>query len=1079
MATPQHSIIFWAPPVNAEPTLLVGDVVIPDDDGSGDWVIASAANRGTRGSEGVALSVTGGSGFGSVEIQSAGVLDATTSGLAAGAKQLVRVSSAGRIERIASYTAGDDVIGHAEADGRVHLHFGLPWGDIAALAGGTGLPPGWYNIEDYGGVGDGVTDNTAAFHAMLAAMSPDFAFGLTAYIPPGSFYFADNVWVYKQICIRTATTSGVGNGDCELVFAAGKQLIIPQDGSPYGGKGEGSAINGLIIRTTKVTQPEWAAATAYVVGDRVHLPTSDVTMSDLSGDAFTQGKIGTNWAYLECIVAGTSHAATVPTATFEPDFSANLVPLQQYYSKNVVRGRTGGNLITSVVFVCTTEGIAGGSEPTWNTTPGATTASGTAVFTAYSSADWWVTDGTVVWACKVHAGLLLKARAHIEDCFIEGSTNGGITVRAGSPLNNSANHWTANRVRIRQCGIGLCASGSDANVANVMSIDIEGAGAGVTGQGGYGILDRSQLGNTYVACHVANDAASGGGPSYRGGDGSNWTVFVNCYSESWGGGVGRGLYIRSIIKYPALTLLGAWGSGYYDSDTRVGIHEGGDQGVLNLVGRVNAAAGGGKVEGYLGSRGDGSKAFRWGKSTYPSTDLSGVSHSTALAWPATDWWTMGYHTAVGDQSLAMPGYGAVWPVSGAVVTTKGAAWIPQSRVFVGAYDADPPSIGYATAQPTSGHYVLGSIVFDLNASAGGDIGWRCTASTTYTSPTVVNTEATWETIPWPSAGSGAPTDATYVTLGTNATLTNERVITAGSGISLTDNGAGSTLVIAATGGSGAPVGATYVTISLDGTLTNERTLAAGTNMSLSDGGANGAVTLNCTGTFLTAAGNSDEIQTKGSGNALAAATNVRAVSGAVIIGSGTAATIGSLRFPSASTVVGSMRNSINTADLVLFATNNSDGLYIGTDTSFTTANQVSLLNLFAVTGGYVQIGLGGTGYCRAHAGVMKAAVPRHGDSQPFGSEGAATISLAGLGSYTLVAAEYSLGIWIFTGTPSGDGIDITIPRPAGASDAYKVMVHHTGTLNIDLVHGGGSLTLAAGACRSIYVTSSSIVADNS
>ncbi len=45
----------------------------------------------------------------------------------------------------------------------------------------------------------------------------------------------------------------------------------------------------------------------------------------------------------------------------------------------------------------------------------------------------------------------------------------------------------------------------------------------------------------------------------------------------------------------------------------------------------------------------------------------------------------------------------------------------------------------------------------------------------------------------------APTDPSYVTLGTNGTLTNERVLTAGTGISLTDAGAGSTITIANTG----------------------------------------------------------------------------------------------------------------------------------------------------------------------------------------------------------------------------------------------------------------------------------------
>lgn len=45
------------------------------------------------------------------------------------------------------------------------------------------------------------------------------------------------------------------------------------------------------------------------------------------------------------------------------------------------------------------------------------------------------------------------------------------------------------------------------------------------------------------------------------------------------------------------------------------------------------------------------------------------------------------------------------------------------------------------------------------------------------------------------SGSFAPADATYVTLSTNATLTNERVLTAGSNVFLTDGGAGSTITV--------------------------------------------------------------------------------------------------------------------------------------------------------------------------------------------------------------------------------------------------------------------------------------------
>ena len=45
------------------------------------------------------------------------------------------------------------------------------------------------------------------------------------------------------------------------------------------------------------------------------------------------------------------------------------------------------------------------------------------------------------------------------------------------------------------------------------------------------------------------------------------------------------------------------------------------------------------------------------------------------------------------------------------------------------------------------------------------------------------------------------------------------------------------------GGGGAPVGAQYVTLAADSTLTNERVLTAGTNVTLTDAGAGGAVTI--------------------------------------------------------------------------------------------------------------------------------------------------------------------------------------------------------------------------------------------
>lgn len=53
-----------------------------------------------------------------------------------------------------------------------------------------------------------------------------------------------------------------------------------------------------------------------------------------------------------------------------------------------------------------------------------------------------------------------------------------------------------------------------------------------------------------------------------------------------------------------------------------------------------------------------------------------------------------------------------------------------------------------------------------------------------------------------SSGSGAPTDAQYVVIALDGTLTDERKLTAGSGVVLTDGGAGGDLTIDANAGGG-------------------------------------------------------------------------------------------------------------------------------------------------------------------------------------------------------------------------------------------------------------------------------------
>lgn len=94
--------------------------------------------------------------------------------------------------------------------------------------------------------------------------------------------------------------------------------------------------------------------------------------------------------------------------------------------------------------------------------------------------------------------------------------------------------------------------------------------------------------------------------------------------------------------------------------------------------------------------------------------------------------------------------------------------------------------------------------------------------------------------------TGTQLAATISNFAAAARAETEAELLAGTNITITPAGSGATrtLTIAASGvGGGAPIGAQYVTLVADGSLTSERVLTAGAGVSVTDGGAGGAVTV--------------------------------------------------------------------------------------------------------------------------------------------------------------------------------------------------------------------------------------------
>ena len=400
-----------------------------------------------------------------------------------------------------------------------------------------------------------------------------------------------------------------------------------------------------------------------------------------------------------------------------------------------------------------------------------------------------------------------------------------------------------------------------------------------------------------------------------------------------------------------------------------------------------------------------------------------------------------------------------------------------------------------------------------------------------------------------AGGSGsAPNNAQYLTLAYDSGLSNERLLSAGTNISVTDNGANNTLVIAVansptfsgtltvqgasvsvgttsqagslvlsdgssntttlqsaaiasnltfklpsgygasgdcivgdasgnlsfsstcgTGGSGsAPIAASYITVGLDGTLTNERVLTGGSNISITDGGANGNLTVGLVNNSLTV--------TAGTG---------LSGGGSVALGGSTTISLNN------SGVTSGSYGSANT--VATFSVDSQGRLTSATNTSIA-------INGNQITSGSVGVGYGGTGltsyttgdllYASGATTLSKLAAVASGSCLVSQGVGVAPTWSAcvtgGSGSYIQnqsASTQGSSNFWI-----SGDGrADTSLTSPTfkstgtgnltvNAAGANSLLLQTNGTTRFTLspsastLTGSGATSIVGGAALNLSAT---------
>jgi len=118
-------------------------------------------------------------------------------------------------------------------------------------------PPGALGVRDFGAVGDGVTDDTAAFQSALDAAGAN---GRPVYVPAGSYLFAGHLTVPSGVTL-TGTWQGPPSQTTGSVLLA-TEGAGQEDGPPFITLGGAAGIRGLVVAYPH-QQPDVAPPTPY------------------------------------------------------------------------------------------------------------------------------------------------------------------------------------------------------------------------------------------------------------------------------------------------------------------------------------------------------------------------------------------------------------------------------------------------------------------------------------------------------------------------------------------------------------------------------------------------------------------------------------------------------------------------------------------------------------------------------------------------------------------------------------------------------------------------------------------------
>lgn len=287
-------------------------------------------------------------------------------------------------------------------------------------------------------------------------------------------------------------------------------------------------------------------------------------------------------------------------------------------------------------------------------------------------------------------GVIMNARMTIRDCYITQFSGDGIHSEATGPKTN-ANVWQIQNCRVDGCENGLFLDPADTNAGCAITLDC-------SSNRGWGIHDNSFIGNTYIACHTADNKKGSywcaRPPEHR----TTLSLFLNCYAEQD--------QPKAQIEAPGIVLGGVMdvqGSAIWMSpdDFKASFHNGIRAFGVNQEGKP-------LVAGYLGSQ-VLSAALELHVSNRSNYAADAIPYRLIYERSKEGWWELNFANGDGltpirfSTNKAEEGAGQLWfengfyigfittrikQMSGALTKNADGTWTPPALPGVGYHKGD-------------------------------------------------------------------------------------------------------------------------------------------------------------------------------------------------------------------------------------------------------------------------------------------------------------------------------------------------------------------------------------------------------